>query len=230
MRRFYKPVFRYLIKPAVELYLTKERRYHYRGLDLTIMPGVFHPGFFFSTKILLNYVNKFNLRGKKLLEIGAGSGLISLEAARKGAQVTASDISETAVKNIRENALRNGISMRILQSDLFENVPVEHFDWMVINPPFYPKNPVRESEYAWYCGENLRFFHRFFEEIKTYLKPGTQTCMILSEDCDVPGIQAIAQAAGFGIKVVDQKKVWGEKNWIFAIEKQSFFQKSTETL
>lgn len=219
MRRFYKPIFRYLIKPGVEIYLTKTRRYRYDGFDLLIYPGVFHPGFFFSTKILLNYLDQFDLRGKHFLEIGAGSGLVSLKAVRNGAQVVATDISETAIKNIQENAQRNAISLQVFQSDLFENIPEEHFDWIVINPPYYPKNPVRESEYAWYCGENLSFFQRFFNEIKAYLKPGTQACMILSEDCDILGIQAIARTAGLAIKIVHEKKVWGEKNWIFAIEK-----------
>ena len=230
MRRFYIPVFRYLVKPMVEIYLRKPRRYRYQNLDLVIHPGVFHPGFFFSTKILLNYLNKFDLRGKRFLEIGAGSGLISLKAARNGAQVTACEISETAVKNIRENARRNALSLHVIHSDLFKNIPAQRFDWIVINPPYFPKNPVREREFAWYCGENLAFFQRFFAQLGNYVSKETQVCMILSEDCDVSGICAIAKVAGFQMKITSKTRVWGEQNWIFAIKTQSFFKNSGEAL
>ena len=45
--------------------------------------------------------------GNKVLEVGTGSGLIALHCAKAGADVTATDISPLAIKNIRMNALKN---------------------------------------------------------------------------------------------------------------------------
>jgi magnesium-protoporphyrin O-methyltransferase len=43
-----------------------------------------------------------DLTGKRLLDAGCGTGMLSLEAARRGAQVTAVDLSPTLVENARE--------------------------------------------------------------------------------------------------------------------------------
>ncbi len=89
-----------------------------------------------STKILLKYINQKNVKGKSLLELGAGSGLISLEMSRRGARVTASDISKNAIENIKSNALKNKVLMEVLESDLFDRVGERQFDLIVINPPY----------------------------------------------------------------------------------------------
>src|SRR5205085_2367128 len=85
-------------KPALRRYLSRERVYRYEGISLQIHPEVFHPGFFFSTKLLLRYLLQLPLHQRSLLELGAGSGLISFAAARAGADVTASDINPVAVQ------------------------------------------------------------------------------------------------------------------------------------
>src|SRR6185437_14964132 len=109
-------------RPFLSWYLSKERNYKYKNLNLTISPGVFHPGLFFSTKILIEFLEKIPLNGKKVLELGAGSGLISLEITKKGADVIASDISSKAVNNIKENAFKNNIRLNVVQSDLFNSL------------------------------------------------------------------------------------------------------------
>ncbi|MGE5499022.1 MAG: hypothetical protein ACM3Q2_13155, partial [Syntrophothermus sp.] len=88
----HKKIIKHLLTPILKvilsLYLKRERVYSYNGISLRISQGVFHPGFFFSTKILLNYLLGFDLKDKKVLELGAGSGLISMVAASKGALAT----------------------------------------------------------------------------------------------------------------------------------------------
>ncbi|WP_163111277.1 methyltransferase, partial [Acinetobacter baumannii] len=66
-------------------------------ITIKIHPDVFPPQLTFSTKILLDFVNEMNLDNKTFLELGCGSGIISLLAAKKKALVTASDINQTAL-------------------------------------------------------------------------------------------------------------------------------------
>ena len=53
-----------------------------------------------------------DLRGKRVLELGAGLGVPSLVAAAGGADVLATDWAEEAVALLRENAERNGLELR----------------------------------------------------------------------------------------------------------------------
>ena len=55
-KSFFKSLVFRILYPASEKYLSKERSYRYKDISILVFPGVFHPGFFFSTKILLKYL------------------------------------------------------------------------------------------------------------------------------------------------------------------------------
>jgi predicted nicotinamide N-methyase len=61
---------------------------------------------------LARVVATLDLRGQRVLELGAGLGLPSLAAALRGAAVLAIDWAEAAVALLRDNAARNGIALR----------------------------------------------------------------------------------------------------------------------
>lgn len=111
--------------------------YRYGNIRLEIPPQVFHPGFFFSTGLLLRYILTLPLQGKRFLELGAGSGLISIQAAKKGAIVTATDINPVAIDCLRRNCDQNNVTAEIILSDLFAVIPEQPFDIIAINPPYY---------------------------------------------------------------------------------------------
>lgn len=79
------------------------------------------------------------LKGKKFLELGCGSGLISIAAAKKGARVTASDINPVAVEFLVKNSEENKVEIEVIESDLFNDIPKQPFDIIAINPPYYKK-------------------------------------------------------------------------------------------
>lgn len=81
---------------------------------------------------------------KKILEIGTGTGLISLMLAQRNvsAKISAIDINENAVKLASEN-FRNSIFYENLKVELkdFKNFETnENFDLVVCNPPFFEEN------------------------------------------------------------------------------------------
>ena len=62
----------------------------------------FIPVFLPAHSSYFNSFKKLPLHGKIFLELGAGNGLISIYAAKKGAKVTATDINPVAVEFLRD--------------------------------------------------------------------------------------------------------------------------------
>lgn len=216
-RRFVKLAGSSVLIPLVKYYLRQDRNYSCKGISIKVLSGVFHPGLYFSTRVLMNYIGRLDLTGRTFLELGAGTGLISLFAAKKGAIVCASDISPRAILNLQLNAALNNLPITILSSDLFDNFPAQTFDFMAIQPPFYPKDPVTFEDYAWYCGREFDFYRKLFRQLENFRHPQSQIFMILSDDCEIESIKQIAVSNGFGLRKVFEKKVLWEWNFIFGI-------------
>jgi len=78
-------------------------------------------------------------RGRRVLDVGSGSGCIaiSLERERPDLEVTSIDISVAALSVASRNAHEHGSRSRFIASDLFEAIRGE-FDLIVSNPPYIP--------------------------------------------------------------------------------------------
>jgi release factor glutamine methyltransferase len=216
MKAIIKRIISPLLQKASTEYLKKPRKYSYRGVSVWVEPTVFPPFLTISTKLLLQFIETLSLENKKLLELGCGCGVISILAAKNGAQVTAIDINEAALEALRKNASDNEVAISVQYSNLFGNLHGKMFDYIIINPPYYPKAPQSMAENAWFCGEGFEYFESLFLALPEFL-PNTEAYMILSEDCDMPKIKAIAQKNGMAFELVQEKKVVTETNYIFQI-------------
>ncbi len=216
-KSFLKSVAFRILYPASEKYLSKERSFSYNGTTVTVFPGVFHPGFFYSTKLLLKYIQNLELQKKYVLELGAGTGLISIIAANKGGYVTASDISLTAVYNIEKNVKMTNANVEVVHSDLFDDIPQRRYDYIIINPPYYKKTPSSEKEFAWFGGDDFQYFRKLFGQLQSNIYENTNVIMVLSDEADLVMINSIAEEFNFRMKEVIHKKTWGENHFIFSI-------------
>tara|TARA_Y100000780_G_scaffold231688_1_gene258117 strand:+ start:2696 stop:3247 length:552 start_codon:yes stop_codon:yes gene_type:complete len=79
-----------------------------------------------------------------ILEIGCGTGIISIHLAHKGAQVTAIDLNPKAVKATQFNSKNNGVEIEILEGNMFTPVENRKFRTIICNPPYLPPS---EQEY-----------------------------------------------------------------------------------
>jgi release factor glutamine methyltransferase len=193
----FRKLLHYCWRPLVAAWLKRPRVHDYRGLRLRVLPGVFHPGFFYSSHILADYVAGMEIHGKTVLDVGCGSGIVALAAAKKGAVVTAIDINALAVQCTMENAAANGLVVEVLHSDLFSGVTSRRFDVVAVNPPYYRKKANTPAEHAWNAGPELEYFNRFFLTLRQVTLPGSKVYMILSEDCDMNGIVSLATTHGY---------------------------------
>jgi release factor glutamine methyltransferase len=218
MKTALKNIVAHTYKPFLEKYLSKKRVYTYKNIRLQIPPEVFHPGFFTSTQFLLQYVKKLQLPGKKFLELGAGNGLISMYAGKRGASVTATDINPVAIEYLKINTVQNHTRVNIIHSDLFENIPLQQFDIIAINPPYYKKKPDTLLDHAWYCGENGEFFSGLFARLPEYIHQNSEVLMVLCDGCDIGMINHAAARNGLRLTCIETKQTLIEKNFIYKIE------------
>jgi len=93
--------------------------------------------------LMLEALVELNLRGSKILDVGAGSGILSAYCARRGAEVTASDIDVAAIQALSHLADRLGIRIRLIACDLFSKIAGQ-FDIVIFNPPYLPSRKMHD--------------------------------------------------------------------------------------
>lgn len=218
MRNIMKYIVAHTYKPLLVRYLAGTRMWSYKGIMLEIPAGVFHPRFFHSTKFLIHAIARLPLKNASLLELGAGSGLISFYAEKKGAYVTATDISPLAIEYLYKNEQRNNSVIRILNSDLFDSIPPQRFDYIIINPPYYKRNPESVGDQAWYCGDKGQYFEKLFSVLKNYLHSHSIVLMSLCDGCDFEMIENYAGSNAFRIQFIHEKQTLVEKNYICQVK------------
>lgn len=217
MRKFIKKISHPFLKFITNIWHSKPRKYSYKGINVFVHPEVFPPHYTISTKILLEFIDNINLNKKTFLELGCGSGIISLFAASKGAVVTAVDINNKALEYLKNASKVNNISLDVKYSDLFSEIMDSQFDYIIINPPYYPKTPKNQKEQAWFCGEDFEYFRNLFLEISNR-KMKEDIFMILSVDCDINSIKNISNSYNLEMKSIFETKNLGERNYIFKIK------------
>ena len=217
LRSVIKRITKPFLNTWLKFYYRKPRSYSYQDIEIMVHPEVFPPHLTLSTKILLDFISEINLDNKTLLELGCGCGIISLLASKKGATVTASDINKIALEYLEASSEKNQLKVSCLYSNLFENLQGISFDYIIINPPYYPKQPKNTKEEAWFCGVEFEYFKRLFEQLPDFLSEKNKTYMILSEDCNLKKITSIADRNNVLFKPVFSIKKMGELNTIYSI-------------
>lgn len=186
--RVYHPyALRQIAKPVTTL----------RGLTLLTDPEVFHPVHFLSTPVFVDYLATLDVAGKRLLDMGTGSGTVGIFAARRGARVTACDINPRAVALARDNARRNGAEMEILESDLFSSLGGRMFDLICFNLPFWRGQPATPFEAALFGGPGFETIAAFAVGCRDALAPGGSVAVIFSEDSGKDQMVSLFTRAGF---------------------------------
>ena len=122
----------------------------FHGLDLACDPRALIPRP--ETELLVEQALA-TLAGSEapaVLDVGTGSGAIALavKAARADAHVTATDVSAPALTLAAENAERLGLTIELLDGDLFAPVEGRRFDLVIANPPYVADHEEVDPETA----------------------------------------------------------------------------------
>ncbi len=157
--------------------------------------------------------NNLNVRqGEQVLELGTGSGLLAILAAKIGADVIATDINPAALVCARKNASTHKVGNKIdfRSGDLFDPVVGERFDMVIFNPPYLPieKEEVIEGQIdrAWDGGpDGRRIIDRFLSGISDHLKSKGRAMFLQSSLSDISKTLDILKARCFQVKIEREK-------------------------
>jgi len=174
--------------------------------DITCEPGVFVPtqGSLMVWKFLHQEAVGAHQR---CLDIGCGTGLLTVQLARNGAaHVHAIDINTAAIKNTLTNAFRNGVADRVTAAvqDLYPWVPEERYDVIVASlyqTPVDPFEPVVSHRPLDYWGRSL-IDHLFRMLPEALADDGTAYVMQLSIIGERRTTQLL-ERLGYQARVVD---------------------------
>lgn len=102
-----------------------------------ISQGAFGTGLHETTQDILKLIlNELDLRGKSVLDIGTGSGILSIASAIAGAsEVVAVDIRDVEDEVMLNASLNNLSNIEVVVGDILENSNLvnKNFDWIFIN-------------------------------------------------------------------------------------------------
>lgn len=216
LRRGGSKLFGPLIQTLARRYYGSERVWQWHHLKIVIWPGVFPPGPTLSTAFMLAHISRLDLDGRLVLDLGCGTGALAIQSARQGATAIARDINPRAVANCQANAARNGCLVDAAVGDLLDGLAEAAPALILVNPPYYPKEPLDLADAAWNCGRDHTYFRRLFAQFAAKPFGDTRMLMVLSEDCDLARILGIADAAGLVAELVETRNRWGEWQGIFA--------------
>ncbi|NPA17146.1 50S ribosomal protein L11 methyltransferase [Persephonella sp.] len=73
-----------------------------------------------TTQIMLSLIGEFVKKGDRVVDIGTGSGILAIAAAKLGAEVYAVDVQEEAVRECRENAWENEVDIKCERKSALE--------------------------------------------------------------------------------------------------------------
>lgn len=125
----------------------------------------------------ITYIKKVFNRKVKILDLCSGSGAIGITIKKElDCDVVISDISNEALKIANENCNVNNVDIKIIQSDLLNNIS-EQFDIIISNPPYINKNmKIMKTVYDYEPHlaliaeeEGLYYYRNIFEQIKKNL-------------------------------------------------------------
>lgn len=152
------------------------------GYKILVNRGVLIPRF--ETEELVKWALENIESGKKILDLGTGSGAIMValvkQAQKQGIQnlnLYASDITDSALRESEENFLKYDLDVKTRKANVL--VGLEKFDMIISNPPYIKmseknlmdENVIKnEPDTALYGGEDgLDFYRKFAKQVQSHL-------------------------------------------------------------
>ena len=158
---------------------------------------------------------------EKVLEVGCGSGVVSIHCAKNGCYVTAVDVNPRAVELARRNSVTNGTDIRVLESDVYGNVDGV-FDTIVFNLPYLPVDEEGLLAKAWSGGpDGLGPLPRLLEGAPDHLIPGGRVVVVVSSLTEPRALEEALE--GYEVRTIGEQRLFFER--LSVLEIRGFAQR-----
>jgi release factor glutamine methyltransferase len=191
-------------------------KYFYRFDDeeliLEVPDRVYYPRE--DSELMAKILREEHVKGKKFLDIGCGSGILAIIAAKMGAKVVAADINPIALTAAKANAQELGLDIEFIESNIFDNIN-DSFDVIIFNPPYLPENEddLFVEDKITYAGgpTGRKVIEKFVRDAKGHLNPHGKILMLISTLTSEERTADIFEEHGFKTKIIARKKIpWEE--------------------
>lgn len=152
-----------------------------------------------------------------VLEVGCGSGVAALAAARLGACVVATDLNPHALSALRDRARVDGLDVRVVRTDLANGLG--RFGRILANPPYLPTPPGSEDPDRWHHlavdggPDGLETTRRLLGALPNHLARGASAFVVFSSLQDAAGVDRLRrdwESAGGRWRRVAVRSLGGE--------------------
>ena len=187
------------------------------GMPFIVTPSVFNPKIPRSGAFLASEADSRLIgRDAEVLDMGTGSGVGAVSAARCAKRVVAVDINPAAVRCARINAALNHVEDKISvrQGDLFDPVLTERFDLVLFNPPFLRGTPRDDRDCAW---RSIDVPERFAAGLAAHLKPEGSALVLLSTFGDGRAFLEAFREHGLSTSVWAERRFLNETLTLFRL-------------
>ena len=156
-------------------------------------------------------------KGQSVLEIGTGSGLVSMYASLLTDDVTATDINFNALELAEKNFRLNNINTIKLEfGDLFEPVKDKKFDVILFNTPYLPTDSGDiindDLNYAFDGGlDGRKVIDRFINQVSNHLNDKGIVQIIQSSLSDNDLTLDMFDRNGFVAEIAESEKFFFEE-------------------
>jgi HemK-related putative methylase len=186
------------------------------GASLVVAPGVLNPRLMRTGEFLAAQLAGQLEAPAEVLDMGTGSGVCAVIAARHSRRVVAIDINPAAVRCARMNVLMNQLDDRIevLEGDLFAPVAGRRFDVVLFNPPFLEGVPRDDADRAWRSTDVAR---RFAAQLREHLTPTGFALVLLSSFGGAAEFLQQFHRQGFDLTVAAEREYVNERMAVFKV-------------
>lgn len=157
-----------------------------------------------------------------VLDMGTGSGILALKAAKKAKRVLAVDVDKNAVKSLKNRINKNKIkNVEVKYSDLFSNIKNKKFDVIIFNPPYLPQDKGIKDRTIYGGKKGYELIEKFFSAVNEYLKNTSIILVVFSSITNRNKVDEIISDYCFEFKEIKQKHIFFETFYVYLVKKSS---------
>jgi HemK-related putative methylase len=157
------------------------------------------------------------LKNKKILDMGAGSGIQGITCINSKANIKNvffADIDPEVINNLKS------LKLKAIKSNLFSNIKKIKFDFIFFNPPYLPESKYDNKKDTTAGKKGNEIILRFLKEAKEHIKKKGIILLLISSLSKPKKIKREAEHLGYSIKKIASKRMFFEILEVYSLTRK----------